>query len=97
MDTPQVTKRLKAAELIMIMGPRAEGVTYLPPTNWAVPPVPKVEKNPRRISGADDPMARRVTLAIRAFHMGTPTVMLFPSRSIVVIVFFSDMIWAIAP
>jgi hypothetical protein len=29
--------------------------------------------------------------------MGTPTVMLFPSRSIVVIVFFSDMIWAIAP
>lgn len=60
METPLITRRLKAAEPTMVEGPSSGGMASMSFT---------LEITERRISGADEPNAMRVRLATVGFQI----------------------------
>ena len=69
MEIPVITKRLKAPLPTILAGPR---------TPAGFPKSFNDSMTLNKISGADDPRANKVRLAIVAFQTGTSIVYLFP-------------------
>jgi hypothetical protein len=82
MDTAVTTSKLKDAEPTITIGARVLGCS-----EWESPALRalKVLMIPRRISGADEPKANRVALAILGFQTDTPIVNEVPSFSLSII------------
>lgn len=86
-DTPEITIRLKAAEPTIVAGPSSPG---------SFPKFDTVSIIERRISGAEEPRAISVRLAIVGFHTETFIVCSIPSISVYFTVLVWDVITSIA-
>ena len=73
METALMTRRLKAADPTMVEAPRGPAGS---------PRVPTASITERRISGAEDPSAMSVKLAIVGFQISIGRTIVFPSLSI---------------
>ncbi len=88
-DTAEITNKLKAAEPTMVEGPSSPGLT---------PNVYKVSITDSRISGADDPNAINVKLAIVGFQNRTLNSLSLPvSGSVYLMIEVFAVISSMAP
>ena len=86
-DTPEITIRLKAADPTIVDGPNSPG---------SFPKFDTVSITESKISGAEEPKAINVKLAMVGFQIDTFIVCSIPSKSVYFTVFVWDVITSIA-